>query len=527
MGGVTWRTVQEVSPETVLFLLVVAIALAVVWRRKSVPKSRTWKEASKAGAYQDENAFSPPLLPLILFLLFVAIGALRTEVSSWQFDRSQLERQVGSEVRLVGTIVREPDERERSRHLHVQSGEDLILVTTDRLGLFSYGDEVEVSGKLERPKSFETDLGRTFDYPNYLRAKGIEYNISFADVAVLERGHGNVVMSALLTGKHFFLDKLQQVIPEPEVGLGAGLLLGVKSALGDDIEANFRRTGIIHIVVLSGYNVMLVVAFVMFCLSFLFPFRYRVAVGIATIAAFALLVGLSATVVRASVMAILVLLAQVFGRQYNVMRALLLAGLLMVFINPYLLVYDVGFQLSFMATLGLLLIMPKFELMGLAKAKWFGVKEFFLATLATQVAVLPLLMYHIGEVSLISLVVNILVLPIVPVAMLLTFLTGIMAFISAAIAGLLGYAATLTLSYILAVAEWFASLPYAAVTVPEFSAPIAFGLYGVMAMTWFYLERRSLPDESDDFSDWTIETEMAGGLSSQPADSSEVPIYFR
>jgi len=147
---------------------------------------------------------------------------------------------------------------------------------------------------------------------------------------------------------------IEAVIPEPQVGLAEGLLLGVKQALGDELEVVFRKTGIIHIVVLSGYNVMLVVIFITYVLSYVLPYRARVPFGILAIVCFAVLVGLSATVVRASIMASLILFARATGRTYAVMRALCFAGVIMVLINPYLLVYDVGFQLSFLATLGLI-----------------------------------------------------------------------------------------------------------------------------------------------------------------------------
>lgn len=511
--GVAWRTLDEISLASVAWFLLLAFGLALVWRRKS-------------------KAFSAPYLLLAsLFILFLSLGIIRTEVASWQFNSSPLEQSLGQSVTITGVIDSEPDYRDNSVHLYIETKDDRILVTTDRLREFTYGDEVEVSGNLERPESFTTDLGRTFNYAGYLKAKGVEYRISFANVRVVNSGLGNIIIANLLNTKQNFIESLVSVIPEPQVGLGTGLLLGVKSGLGEDIEQDFRRTGIIHIVVLSGYNVMLVVAFIMFCFSFLLPFRFRVVTGILAIVSFALIVGLSATVVRASIMAVLVLLSQVLGRRYNVSRALLLAGATMIFINPYLLVYDIGFQLSFMATLGLILIVPQFESTVMTNKSKLGLREFFMATVATQIAVLPLLMYHIGQVSLISVLVNVLVLPVVPLAMLLTFFTGLLGFVSVPLASLVGYIATLSLSYILLLADWFAGLPFAAVTVPQFSATGVFMLYAAMAAFWYLLKVRR-QRQSSQLAGWTIETETADEPLKQsskdsPAVSKEVPIFFR
>ena len=188
-------------------------------------------------------------------------------------------------------------------------------------------------------------------------------------------------------------------LPEPEVSLGAGLLLGVKQALGTDLEADFRTAGIIHIVVLSGYNLMLVGIFISFLLSFFLSQRPRLICSMVAIVIFAILVGLSATVVRATIMALLMLFAGTSGKRYLVLRALMFAGLVMLLINPLLLVHDVGFQLSFMATLGLIVIAPLLQ-DKLASLPWQRViKEYLLPTLATQIMVLPILLYQIGQFS--------------------------------------------------------------------------------------------------------------------------------
>lgn len=506
--GIGLRSLYEFSISVVVWLMVLGFVLSILWRRKS-------------------KAFSSPFL-LVSSVCFVALalGIFRAEIASWQFGVSSLDTEVGKSVELTGIVSVEPDYREKTVHLYIETKTDKVLVTTDRLSSVDYGDKVSVTGKLERPEVFTTDLGRTFDYPKYLQAKGVEYKISFAEVNIVESGFGNPIVYFLLQTKKNFIKSIQSIIPSPSVGLGEGLLLGVKSSLGEDIETDFRKTGIIHIVVLSGYNVMLVVTFILFCFSFLLPLKWRIVAGIISIVCFALIVGLSATVVRASIMAVLVLLAQYLGRQYSVMRALLLAGVVMLLINPYLLLYDIGFQLSFMATLGLILIVPKFESRGVEGKGLFGVKEFFLATCATQIAVLPLLLYHIGEVSLIAVVVNVLVLPVVPIAMLLTFMTGILGLVSVTLASAVGYLTMLSLDYILWIAHVFADIPFASVTVPEFSALAVIVLYGGMIFLYLYLNR--INNRESALKEWSIvkEKEEVGPVS-EPTSSEELPIFFR
>jgi len=509
--GVAVRTFFPVPMTIIVLALVISLAIGIIWRRNQ------------------DTISAPFVLLLSVLICSFSVGLLRVEVASWQFGVSELGAEINTEIAFTGTVSKEPKKSTNTTQLYISNQNDTILVSTDRYSPIEYGDVVQVSGTLTEPDSFETDLGRTFDYPGYLKAKGVEYTVSFADVVVLERNQGNMFLRVLLNLKHVFMAKLEQVIPEPQVGLGEGLLLGVKQALGEDVEENFRRTGIIHIVVLSGYNVMLVVTFFIFCFSFFLSARKRVIAGVIAIVCFALLVGLSATVVRASIMASLLLLAQGYSRQYDVMRALFFAGAVMIFLNPYLLIYDIGFQLSFMATLGLLLITPHFESTIITETKKLRLSDFFFATLATQIAVLPLLLYHIGEVSIVAIIVNVLVLPVVPVAMLLTFITGLLAFVSLPLASLVGFLANLALIYILLIAQWFAQIPFAAVAIPEFTVWGMLVLYIGMAGILLYLKYGQMKRP---YSDWEIVEEKEEPVSSSKekltgSKGDTLPAIFR
>jgi competence protein ComEC len=404
-----------------------------------------------------------------------------------------------------------------------------VLVQGDRFAEVVYGDKVSVTGTLKAPQSFVTDFGREFNYPGYLKARGIEYYVSYAEIEVVGQGLGNSFLSWLLFKKQLLMSGIEMALAEPQAGLGEGLLLGVKQALGSDLEEAFRVSGIVHIVVLSGYNIMLIMTFILFIGSYVMSRRPRLLVALGAVTCFALLVGLSATVVRASIMVSLLIVAQLLGRSYHVMRALCLAAVVMVAINPYLLMYDIGFQLSFMATLGLLVILPSLELYTGKTLSAFGIKEFLLSTIATQIAVLPLLIYHVGQVSLIAIVVNVLVLPVVPLAMLATFGAGLLALLLPAVAIPFAFIAYLALSYIITIATTFAALPFAAVVMPPLSPWWIPLLYGVIVLLWYRLMH--VQKEYSIVDDWEIveeETLVKKADESQSASSADnLPIFFR
>lgn len=515
-SGIFTRSFFVVGIYEVICILVLSFSCAVVWRKRS-------------------QQYLSPLFLGSLALFCFALGVLRLDMVDTQ--HSNIAQLLGNEVELTGVVMREPEYREVTVHLYVELDEydERILVTTDPYQQFEYGDRVAFQGVLEAPTSFETDLGRTFNYPGYLKARGVSYVVSFAEVSVEGRGAGSMFLSLLLAGKHRFMDKVEQHIPEPTAGLGEGLLLGVKRALGDDLEEVFRTTGIIHIVVLSGYNVMLVAEAIMRLLSFVFLPRTRLIIGIVGIGTFALLVGMSATVVRASVMAVLVLIARATGRIYAILRALMLAGVGMLLINPYLLAFDPGFQLSFLATLGLVFLAPLLEERLRLVPTTLQIREFVTATIATQIMVLPLLLYMMGMFSSVSVFVNVLVLPMVPIAMFLTFFVGVSGFISPFLASAVGFLGYISMNYIILVAEFFASLPFASFSVPAFPFWVVVALYAGLAVLLTIFPRTkeeeteiALHDSGvDDYSDWTIEEYIEPELGKNKVHKEKTVFPFR
>ena len=432
--------------------------------------------------------FNAPLFLTGIALLCFSLGMFRLHmIDSHVSPFVEYENQ---SVVIEGRIAREPEIRDTTIHLYIEpvvadtETSERILILVDRFAHqsdnLSYGDLVEIKGKLTRPEPFDTDTGRTFDYPGYLRAKNAQFVVYRAELTVITQEE-HTFLGDLFRGKQKFMETFERAVPEPYAGLGEGLLLGVKRALGKDLEATFRETGIIHIVVLSGYNIMIVVEALMFVLSFFFFPRTRMILGMSIIVLFTLLVGLSATVIRAALMAGLLILARGTGRTYAVLRALMLAGVGMLIHNPYLLVHDPGFQLSFLATLGLILVAPHIESrLGMIPELW-GTRGFLTATLATQIFVLPLLLYHMGLVPVLSVLVNVLVLPMVPIAMLFTFITGIVGFFSSVLGSLCGFFAYLSLAYIIKVAEFFGSFPFASFSIDAFPFWVVIVTYVIYA----------------------------------------------
>jgi competence protein ComEC len=182
-----------------------------------------------------------------------------------------------------------------------------------------------------------------------------------------------------------------------------------------------------------------------------------------------------------------------------------------------------------MATLGLVILLPQFESTLATHSSTLKLRDLFMATLVTQVFVSPLLMYHIGEISIVSVMVNMLVLPMVPVAMMLTFVAGLVSFVFVPLGALFGLLAQLPLTYIVVIAQWFASLPFAAVTIPPISIWTMLLLY-IVPTILFVLYKHRLKDESSAaLLDWTVveEVENKSTVEASASTVDDVPVILR
>ena len=266
------------------------------------------------------------------------------------------------------------------------------------------------------PENFLNENGIEFNYVKYLAKDKIYSLMYYPKVEILGNSNKFSFLSLIFQTKQKFLEKIGQVLPSPEAELLGGILLGAKRSLGSELEENFRRVGLIHIVVLSGYNVTIIAEAIFGFFSFL-PKIFSVLLGIISIFIFTIMVGSGATVVRSTIMTLLALIARISGRTYSVNRALFFAGAIMIIINPMVLFYDPSFQLSFLATLGLINLNKIVKKLFPFVPEKFELREITTATFSTQISVLPLLMKMTGELSVVAPLVNIITLQVIPAAM--------------------------------------------------------------------------------------------------------------
>jgi len=476
--GVFVESILRIGPSQAFFLFVLGGAIFLA--QKIISKND----------FADQKKFY-----VAIFLLSMALGSLRLTVALPQ--NFTLESFIDKKINIEGLIVEEEDRRESQTFLTVEVGRvgkvldekiiseikksrTKILVKTAEFQRFSYGDGVLIGGTLGKPKSFETKGGGEFDYASYLEKDGILYIVGKASVEKISEGGGSSVKRILFSVKNKFIDSLRKNINEPEVSLLSGLVVGGKQSLGKEWTERFQRTGVMHIVVLSGYNITIVASSVIKFFGIFLSSAASMFIGVLAIILFAIMTGGSATVVRATIMAIIALLARYTKRRYAVTRALIIAAVLMVVHNPLIVVFDPSFQLSFMATIALVYVSPLVE----SKAKFitekFHVREIVVSTIATQIFVLPLLLHMTGNFSVVALPVNLLILGFIPLTMFYGFLAGMIGIVFSAIALPFAYLAYALLFYEMKIVELFSAVPFASFSLSVFPIWLVFITYALM-----------------------------------------------
>lgn len=416
-------------------------------------------------------------LVAILFLFFVLAGLWRVQSSKQENEFMSL---FNSKQQFEARIVEDIDIRTDKQLLTVVpiGSTQRILVTTSKYDTFFYGDRVLVQGKVSEPINFSD-----FDYKGYLEKNGIYALMAYPKVITLKSGEGNRYIIALLKIKYWCSANIAKTLHEPESSLLLGILIGARKTLPPAVVDDFSKTGTSHIIAISGYNISIIIA-LLAVLAKYFGRKISFWLSLGVIISFVVMAGSSASVLRAAVMGIMLLVSFNIGRLYAVTPAICLAALCMLIINPKILVADAGFQLSFLATIGIVRLVPLLDAMTESLPNPFELKTILLTTLSAIVATVPLVMFTFGTFSVVALLVNILVLPVVPLIMFVG---------SGAIVPVIGYGfgfvVHFLLRYMLVVIHFFAALSYSSLTV-HMSKTMFVSSYIVIIIAYYFLQKR-------------------------------------
>jgi competence protein ComEC len=478
-----WLASRVTLPNLALgFVAGVALLGVIVWRRAPGPR---W---------------------VFVLALAAILGALRYNSVQPHFDQTTLATyndQLKSVI-VEGIVVGEPDGRDTFTNLRVEADQlgitdqptrtvkGLVLVQAPPFTDFRYGDRIRAEGKLQTP----TNTG-DFDYREYLARQDVYSIMSRPRVTMLARTQGFAPLAWLYSFKSHAKSVIAQILPEPQASLLTGILLGDDAGISKSVQDAFRTTGTSHIIAISGYNVTILIGLMGLGAVRLLGKRrafYMLVIGLLI---YMMLVGASASVVRAVIMGVVFLFANQVGRQGVVLNTLFLTALGMTAYDPMWL-WDVGFQLSFVATLSLILYATPLQKtvegwlsrrlpIERVKPLMDVLSDALLVTLAAQIAAVPLMAYYFKQFSFVSLLTNALVLPAQPGLMITGGLALLAGLVWIPLGQALGWVAWLFLAWTTGGIELTARIPGAAMPLGDVSWVLVVGYYVLLgAVTWWF-----------------------------------------
>jgi competence protein ComEC len=412
----------------------------------------------------------------LVVLIFAALLLARVEFL-WRVEAAQtLPSFIGKAASVEGAVVTDPDVRDTGVRVNIavsaingKAGSGTLLVVLPKGTAVTYGDELVVQGSLQAPQSFMTDTGRVFDYPGYLRVQGVSALMQKAKLMSRAPGAWSL-RGTLFSVKHAFERSVEKILPAQDAALLEGILLGERRGLPQALTTAFIIASLIHVVVLSGYNISIVAEATLRSLRFL-PRTLGYALGIVLMILFVLMTGAGSTSLRACIMALIAIVARYLRRPAVAMRSLVCAAAVLVLFNPLVALYDPSFVLSILATFGLITLSPWVEAhLPKLLSRHGQVRSIAASTIAVQAYVLPALLYYTGIFSFVALPANILTLPFIPFAMLMGFVGGLLGFIHPLLGLVPALLSDLVLRWMMFVANTAAGLPLSHVVVPAFGA---------------------------------------------------------
>ncbi|MBN1396730.1 MAG: DNA internalization-related competence protein ComEC/Rec2 [Bacteroidetes bacterium] len=349
----------------------------------------------------------------------------------------------------------------------------------------AYGREIRFYGRLD-PFPFQRNPGE-FDYGKYLASNDIHGIVSVKGLyamQIFDSSEGNIFQSSLHALRHSLYDVMDSLHHPRHAGFLKGIIFGYRSDISPDVEQAFFETGTIHILAVSGSNVAFV-ALIFYTLFGFFRVSRRITAGAAILGLiiYMLVTGSSPSVVRATIMAIIILCGTLFERKTDIYNSVGAAALILLIWDTNTL-FDIGFQLSFSAVISIVYFYPRLTpLIDYIPERFRRIKaidagfKLFAVSLAAQLGTIPFIVYYFNRVSIISFIANI---PVVPAAGVNTFIGAveIMAYpFSSFIAKLYASANDLLVWFLLGFVKKAASVSFASVETWHVPSVLFFGYY--------------------------------------------------
>jgi competence protein ComEC len=369
------------------------------------------------------------------------------------------------DVSLEGTIVKEPENKEKTMHLvlkpskingySLNKDKEKILVIVDKYLEINYLDEVSLIGRIDIPRNFDN-----FDYVGYLAKQKIYSLIFYPEIQINPNqskrfSFHNMIVKFRQKSNKFIVKNL----PMPHSSILSAIILGNKEKISSSWQEKFSVSGINHVIAISGMHVMILIFFLNIFFRKMKSRKFKLFLIIFIISLFVLMTGLSSSAIRAGIMGTIILFSQSIGRPVNSFRLLVFTAFLMLSLNPLILKNDIGFQFSFLAIVGIIFLFDFFS--DIFKFIPKNLREIIALSFSANVFIYPLLGHYFGSVSIIFPIVNLLIVPTISLIMIFGLVFILTSFLLNYFSYIFLIPLWISLEYLTSVVSFFSRFPWA------------------------------------------------------------------
>ncbi|MDD3284990.1 MAG: ComEC/Rec2 family competence protein [Patescibacteria group bacterium] len=439
----------------------------------------------------------------LFLILFLSLGIIfynyskidfRDDAKIWYYNSETLDWNKEKRITFIGRITDEADVRIDHQKLKVSVSQITkptqknilgnTLVKTKLYPKFNYGDVLEITCYLIKPGKIEN-----FAYDKYLSKDNI-YSLCYDPQIKIIENKANIFISLIFKLKNFLFNKVNTIWSEPTSSFLNSALFGFEKLLPNEIDQDFRNTGLSHIVVVSGMHVTIIIVVFSKILYSIGINRKRMFFAlILFLFVFAVLSGLSSSIIRASIMGIIVVFSKNIGRYIPNHLVIVYSLVIISLMNPLLLFYDIGFQLSFLATIGLIYLSPIIKVILKFMPETLEIREITATSLGAMIMTTPITMYSFQKFSTFGILSNILILPFISFDMTLAVFTIPISFISNTLAQYFGFLSYVVTKLLFALIKLISNIKISVLNITDFNYLHMFFCYLIIIIIYFYAKK--------------------------------------
>ena len=417
---------------------------------------------------------------ICMYLIVMCISSIYVYNKNLNYE-SKYKKYDNKNISIEGTIISDIEEKEYNYTFTIRTKDDYFLVNLkknkEEVNL-EYGNKLQILGEYQEPNKARNYQG--FDYKNYLKTNKI-YGIirvdSYANIIIKQKKN----LSNFKLFIHKIREKLkrniQELLTEKTYALGIGILIGDNSRINEKIVEDFKNSNLSHMLAVSGAHINYVVLTV----SILFTkkragIKAQRVVTIMMMLFFMELTQMTPSVVRAGISCIIYMLASLLYRKADVINAMAISTLVILLNNPFSL-FNIGFQLSYAGTLGIILFCKWIDIPIKNKLLKY-LKDSIIISLSANIFIIPIMMYQFNTISLTFILSNLLAGPLLGISIILEIIVLLISFISINIAAIPAKVLNILLILIINIANWFSNIEISKIYVitPQIISIVAYYL---------------------------------------------------